>query len=79
MVYRSTKSSVVVYHYYPDNEIVSGDYNSANTNEFWYFNPVPLNDEDIVNLEQKGTKVVSYGEMQISQYPFYLYHMEKAN
>lgn len=67
----------VLYHYYPDNEIVNGDYRQAESDKFWYFNPVELWDEAIEELEEEGMKVTSYGEMQISQYPFYLYYVEK--
>lgn len=67
----------VLYHYYPKNEIINGDYNSAESDEFWYFNPSAIDDAGISYLEGKGLQVTSYGEMQLSQYPFYLYHMEK--
>lgn len=68
----------VLYHYYPDNEIINGDFDAAETDEFWYFNPSPIDDYGINYLEEKGLTVTVYGEMQLSQYPFYLYHMEKT-
>lgn len=68
----------VLYHYYPDNEIVNGDFDSAETDEFWYFNPSPIDNQGMTYLEQQGVTVIPYGEMQLSQYPFYLYHMKKT-
>jgi len=66
----------VLYHYYPNNEIVNGNYNEASSSSFWYFNPTELNDEQIKELEGRGIAVTSFGQMQISVYPFYLYYME---
>ena len=63
----------VLYHYFPDNEIINGNYDCATSDEFWYFNPVPMNDTEISYLNQNGFKVTSYGEMQISKYLFELY------
>lgn len=66
----------VLYHYYPNNEIVNGNYNNAESDEFWYFNPSAMSDGEIADLEQRGYKVTSYGQMQLSQYPFELYFIE---
>lgn len=67
----------VLEHYYPDNEIVNGDYRVAKSDSFWYFNPAELSEEVIKELEKSGMSVEVYGENQIAQYPFYLYFMEK--
>ncbi len=67
----------VLFHYYPDYEIVNGDYNQAESDSFWYFNPEELREDQIAELRQRGIKVTSYGVKQISQYPFWLYHMER--
>lgn len=68
----------VLYHYYPDNEIINGDFDEAETDKFWYFNPSPIDEIGINYLKEKGVIVTSYGEKQLSQYPFYLYYMEKT-
>lgn len=68
----------VLYHYFPDNEIINGNYDCATSDEFWYFNPVPMNDTEISYLNQNGFKVTSYGEMQISKYLFELYYIKRT-
>lgn len=68
----------VLYHYYPDNEIITHDYRGGESDSFWYFNPYELSEETIVELEGGGLAVTDYGEHWISVYPFYLYHMEKG-
>ncbi len=68
----------VLYHYYPDNEIVNGDYRMAESDRFWYFNPGELADWQIEEMQQNGKDVISYGQRQISQYPFWLYYIEDS-
>lgn len=65
----------VLYYYYPDNEIVNGDYNQADSDRFWYFTPSELSTDAIVGLQQDGYQVTEYGLMQLAQYPFYLYYI----
>ncbi len=67
----------VLDHYYPDNEIVNGGYNMAESDCFWYFSPGELGQDALDELKKDGTVVTSYGEQQIAHYPFYLYYMEK--
>lgn len=67
----------VLYFYYPDNEIVNGGYNEAEADRYWYFTPGRLEEDELALLESRGYSIASYGEMQISQYPFFLYYMEK--
>mgnify|MGYP000775060929 FL=1 len=66
----------VLYYYYPDNEIVNGDYNQAESDRFWYFTPDAMSDEAVAGLQQDGYRVTDYGQMQLAQYPFYLYYIE---
>ena len=68
----------VLYHYYPDNEVVNGDYRMAESDRFWYFNPDELPKEVIEELERGGMSVTAYGEQWIAQYPFYLYYMDSS-
>lgn len=68
----------VLYHYYPNNEIIAGDYNSTEGDKFWYFNYVQLNEDNIAELEQKGYSVTYHGYKQLSQYPFDLYYIERT-
>lgn len=65
----------VLYYYYPDNEIVNGNYNQADSDRFWYFTPNALDSDSIAELQQDGYQVMDYGLMQLSQYPFYLYYI----
>ena len=66
----------VLYYYYPDNEIVNGNYNQAESDRFWYFTPEAMGDDSFAELQQKGYQVTDYGQMQLAQYPFYLYYIE---
>lgn len=68
----------VLKYYYPDNEIVNGDYNMSGSNRFWYFNPAALSPETIQALESGGLYVTDYGAQRIGKYPFYLYYMERG-
>ncbi len=67
----------VLYYYYPDNEIVNGDYRQAEADRFWYFTPGELGADAVTELQQKGYQVTDYGLMQLAQYPFYLYYIAK--
>ena len=67
----------VLYYYYPDNEIVNGDYSQAETDCFWYFTPDALSADSLVELQTEGYQVADYGRMQLAQYPFYLYYIGK--
>ena len=67
----------VLYYYYPDNEIVNGDYRQAEADRFWYFTPGELGADAVTELRQKGSQVTDYGLMQLAQYPFYLYYIAK--
>mgnify|MGYP000695401324 FL=1 len=64
----------VLYYYYPDNEIVNGDYRQAEADSFWYFTPNAMGGDSIAELEQNGYQVTDYGQMQLSQYPFFFIH-----
>ena len=67
----------VLYYYYPDNEIVNGDYNQADSDRFWYFTPNELSADAAAGLQQDGYQITDYGLKQLSQYPFYLYYIAK--
>lgn len=68
----------VLAHYYPDNEVVNHDYRGGESESFWYFNTYELSPEEVAGLEDGGMTVTAYGEHWISQYSFYLYHMERG-
>ena len=63
--------------YFPETEFINGNCYGATKNKFWYFNPIPISEEELQALSQAGYKVISYGQMQISQYVFSLYYMER--
>ena len=63
--------------YFPETEFINANYYGATKDKFWYFNPVPISEEELAVLAKSGYDVISYGQMQISQYIFSLYYMEK--
>lgn len=63
--------------YFPETEFANANCYGATKDKFWYFNPAPLSEEDMNRLMEMGYDVISYGQMQISQYAFSLYYMEK--
>ena len=65
--------------YFPGTEYINGTYYSATKDKFWYFNPTPISEEELRTLGKNGYDITSYGQMQISQYVFSLYYMEKSN
>ncbi len=67
----------VLYYYYPDNEIINGDYRQAESDRFWYLTPDELGTDAVNELQQNGYQVMDYGLMQLSKYPFYLYYIAK--
>lgn len=68
----------VLYHYFPENEVVNGNCFSTEADRFWYFTPVALTEEDIQGLSAKGYTIWGHGEKQLSQYPFVLYYLERV-
>lgn len=65
----------VLDYYYPDNKIRNGNYDVAESNDFWYFTPDFLESEDVAGLQAEGYSIAGYGEHQISKYHFVLYHI----
>lgn len=67
----------VLNFYFPDNEVVNGSYTQVDCDEYWFFNTVEVMEDVFYDWKQRGYKVTDYREMQLSQYPFALYHLEK--
>lgn len=67
----------VLYYYYPENEVVNGSYERAESDRFWYFTPDAMSEDSFAELQQDGYQVTDYGQMQLSKYPFYLYYIAK--
>lgn len=67
----------VLYFYYPEQEIINGDYHGATADSYWYFSPSELGESEEQELLESGFSVTDYKEQQISQYPFYLYYVTK--
>lgn len=63
--------------YFPETEFVNGNYFCSDKDKFWYFSPTSISEKELQYLAQVGYDVISYGQMQISQYPFLLYYIEK--
>jgi len=72
-------SWTVLYHYYPGYEIIEGAYDSQSvtSDAFWYFNPTPISEDEMKFVNSLGLTATSYGEHQISKYPFVLYYFER--
>ncbi len=68
----------VLSFYFLENEVVNGSYTQVDCDEYWFFNTVAVGEDVFYDWEQRGYQVTDYGEMQLSQYPFYLYHLEKV-
>lgn len=69
----------VLYYYFPDNDIYSGNYDCEEIagRDFWFFNTSELSSDAIEALQSAGYEVEALGEQAISQYPFWLYHCTK--
>lgn len=65
----------VLDYYYPDTRIRNGSYDVAESNDFWYFTPDFLENDNITELQAQGYSIAGYGEHQISKYHFVLYHI----
>ncbi len=72
-------SWTVLYHYYPGYEVVEGAYNSdkVTSDAFWYFNPTEISGDEMQFVNSLGLTATSYGQQQISKYPFVLYYFER--
>ena len=73
-------SWTVLYHYYPGYEIIEGAYDSQSvtSDAFWYFNPTHISEDEMKFVNSLGLTATSYGEHQISKYPFVLYYFERT-
>lgn len=67
----------VLEYYYPEAEVLNNHYSNIEVDDFWYFTPGFLSEQDISVMAQKGYLIGGYGEQQISQYQFVLYHFFK--
>ncbi len=70
----------VLYYYYPDNEIVTGNCTDQGMeyDKFWYYTPEPINDVEISELTDAGYTIETFGSQQIAVYPFEMYYMERT-
>lgn len=68
----------VLAFYFPENEVINGNYLSTDADRFWYFTPDYISQSDIDQMTAKGYSIAGYGEMQLAKYPFVLYYFEKA-
>ena len=64
-----------IFFFKPIKKII--DDRQAEADSFWYFTPNELSEDAISEQEYNGYHVTDYGQMQLSQYPFFLYYMEK--
>ena len=64
----------VLAYYYPEAHVRNNTYDNVDADDFWYFTGGFLTEEDLDVLRERGYELGGYGEQQISQYPFVLYH-----
>ena len=64
----------VLNYYYPDAIITNGGWGETETDNVWYCTYNELNEDYIAELENNGYEVIFCGEVQLSKYPFLLYH-----
>lgn len=67
----------VLAYYFPEREVINGNYGSTDADRFWYFTPDTISEEAVQEINAAGYSIAGYGEYQLSQYPFMLYYMEK--
>lgn len=67
----------VLRYYYPDAEILNTTFDSVESDDFWYFTPAMMSQEQLDLLAGKGYVLAGYGEKQLVKYPFILYHFYK--
>lgn len=67
----------VLYHYYPDNEVLNAQCLEVDADRFWFFSGSFLNDEQMAELGRRGYLLYGYGERQLGKYPLVLYYFEK--
>lgn len=67
----------VLFHYFPDNEIISVNCQEVDADRFWYFNGTFLSEEELAVMISKGYTAAGYGERQLGKYPLVLYYFEK--
>ena len=63
--------------YFPETDYFNGNYMCTEEKKFWYFNPTPMTEAELSQLKEMGYDITSYGQMQISQYLFTLYYVER--
>ncbi|MCD7835412.1 MAG: glycosyltransferase family 39 protein [Lachnospiraceae bacterium] len=69
----------VLHYYYPDAIITNGGWGETETDNVWYCTYNELNEDYIAELEGEGYKITFFGEVQLSKYPFLLYHYERGD
>lgn len=68
----------VLSYYFPDSEVVNGDYRLAASDDVWYFTPEFLDEDEMAELRGMGYDVIeNYSNQQLGKYPFILYHFGK--
>ncbi len=70
----------VLRYYFPEAEIINGNYSMATSDDVWYCSPGLLDDNAVQAVTEMGyTITANYGEQQLGKYPFILYHFERLS
>ena len=68
----------VLSYYFPESEVVNGNFSQASADDVWYFTPDFLNEDQIAEVTGMGYNVIeNYSNQQLGKYPFILYHFVK--
>lgn len=68
----------VLSYYFPDTEVINGNFRDATSDDVWYFTPAFLDENDISALSDMGYSITAnYGNQQLGKYPLVLYHFER--
>lgn len=70
----------VLSYYFPDTEVINGDFGNATSDDVWYFTSGFLNENEFQALDDMGYQVTAnYGEQQLGKYQFVLYRFERQD
>lgn len=67
----------VLAYYYPDADIYNSTFRNVDADDFWYFTPGLLSQDEKNEITTSGYTLTEYGSKQLVKYTFMLYHFSK--
>lgn len=64
-------------YYYPETESIETHHGAMTADDFWYFNPTPMTEEELDSMTSRGYKYKEYKDMVFVKYHCALYHFYK--